>query len=375
MIKYFMNIFLKDINGIYKVYNIEYDYIIIKNDYFKFVFKDQNYNLKINDEVKIEGWVTNNSWNDNNYFNLSKKINGSIKIKNITIINSFLSLKQTILDFTEQQNDYFKKYFLLLTFGYYQQNNDEIFNLTKNIGIMHIIIISGFHFSLIYRLISKIIKFFNIKHYQLVAICIISIYFLFVNKSASSLRAYLAIIYLYFLDKYAQRKFKLIISFHLAILLLFLNPYYAYLKGFWYTFLITFFIDLFNYKFKFLKNKLLKYFFLSILINIISLMLNTYFLNTINLLSIVNIFIITPVVEFIIINSLLFWFISPYLAIIYYFLETLLNILSYVIWQVNFNNQFNYFLIPCILFCLYWLIYHINFYKLKKINFKIKKPL
>ena len=114
-------------------------------------------------------------------------------------------------------------------------------SLMKNLGISHIISISGMHLALVYSILRKV---FGVK----LSLIIAFIYVLFTGAPASAIRAYIMILILN-LGIVFKRNYSSLAAISLAgIILLLIKPYEIYDLGFIFSFLATLGIILFNKK-------------------------------------------------------------------------------------------------------------------------------
>lgn len=124
---------------------------------------------------------------------------------------------------------------LTLLFGKVDYDSN-ILDISKNLGIVHLIVISGFHFNIVFRIFNKLFSKlkFNLNIYF--PLMFISVYFIFVNFSVSSLRAYLYIILVNLISlikinntsKYNFINEKLFIIYITLLISLLINPFFIF---------------------------------------------------------------------------------------------------------------------------------------------------
>nr|WP_158300402.1 ComEC/Rec2 family competence protein [Mycoplasma crocodyli] len=367
IIKYFnSNLLFND--GIYKVVYKDTIQYVVKNKYYKYIFYDSDNSYNVGDFLQIKAKSFRSSWQIKNYYLLSKRISGVIEYSKIDLVSNSWTLYKSLYEYSSNSSIYFQKYFMLLSLGYSNDISQEVYNQTKNLGILHIIVISGFHFSLIYKFLSYITLKLKIKFNELLCIFLIFIYYLLVNKNVSSNRAFFSIIFSYITSKFFKQKFKLIIPFFIGTIALIFNPFLLNSKGFWYTYVITFFIVLVNeLKVKrFNKiNKCFWYILLNFLIYLVSFQLGLAFNDSFNLIAFLNCLILIPLSQFLIINSIFLWFFKSYLSIIYKILDVLLEFLSYISYQIILSFRISYKLISIVIFNEIFMVYFLTFSKIK----------
>lgn len=189
-----------------------------------------------------------------------------------------------------------------------------------------------FIFSLIYLSIAKITK--KIDNSKIIAFSLIFIYFLFVKKSPSVYRSILMIFFGFVFEKF--QKFKKWNNNYLKIYLAFLfviliNKYYVLKLGFWFSFVVVIFIYLINDFLKsFILSDIWKKVITFFLIWIISQILIIIFNKNNSLLSMLSLIIMAPVIEVLIISSLILMPFKFLLNYLYLGFEEIVNLISKV---------------------------------------------
>lgn len=299
-----------------------------------YYFKDDDEIYQLGDEIYLEGIMEhpnkNTIFNGFNYkeylkyeginyiFNVSsiKKIKDNKKIR--------YKLKNYIINKIEESSN--KDYLYTFILGNNKYINNTIMNSYRSNGISHLFSISGMHVSLLSLIILKIFK--NFKFKELIIIIFILIYIILTNFSPSILRAGLLYI-LCFINK--KFKFK-IPNYKIMILLLFIciliDPYIIKKIGFLYSYVISFYLILFNKLITKKENKIYKLFIVSFIALMVSLpiTINNFF--EINLLGIILNIIFVPFLSSIIFPLSVITFFLPIFNPIFSILINWFEVLS-----------------------------------------------
>ncbi|RVU55345.1 DNA internalization-related competence protein ComEC/Rec2 [Anaerosphaera multitolerans] len=204
--------------------------------------------LNIGEEIIIKGDIKlpqprmNFGGFDYKNYLKSKGINFIIYAKNIERIkkpNLYFKLQKLFIEYVEntfdnsmtEKNSSFIKSIVLVNSGYLEDSTKENF---KNIGISHILALSGLHITIITYFCEFILKIFNISKLKqkIISLFLIFTYLSLVGFPLGALRAYLMTLFLtlsYLLKfKYSSLK-GLILS---SIIVLLFNPYSIYSVSF-----------------------------------------------------------------------------------------------------------------------------------------------
>ena len=230
-----------------------------------------------------------------------------------------------------------KAYLKIFILGDNTSLDESIIKSYRANGVSHLFSISGMHISLfasILLFILKRISYNNFYNYGIVIIFLI-LYSLLVGESPSVIRS-LTMYILFSVNKVFNLKIKNIdIMCMIVIILLPLYPFYIYNIAFQYSYLISFSLIMFSYKFKKINNKLLKSLYISFISFLISFPICIYNFYQINFLSIIlNIFLI-PLVSIIIFPLSLISFIIPKLTNILNIFISLMEYISLFISKYN----------------------------------------
>jgi len=322
--------------------------IIKAKDKIKIVSYDV-LDYKIGDYVKIEGILkipdNNTVFNLFNYkkYLLSEKIFFICEIENINLVKKNNNIIYKIKNKIYEKVDSLKSEEYIKTFILGDKSGiNDMKNIYQENGVSHLLAISGMHISLITLILSKIIKVKN-KH-TLISLFLIFYLFL-INFTPSSIRAVSNFIF----SKYVDSK-KLILI--ILVIMLLYNPFYINNAGFLFSFIIS--IYLIYFKKKISGNYIMKIFKISLISFIVSIPILINSFNSINLLSpIINV-IFVPFVSLIIFPLSILILIFPFLDNILYILINILEKLSLFI--NNFNVELIMSDIPLIITIFYYIV-------------------
>ena len=212
------------------------------------VIIDNHYDVKIGDVVTIKGKMEkfnkNTVFNQFNYRNYmySKKIYFKMTGKIEKIENGFniYKIKGRIIDYINN----FRSSSYLHTFILGNSNyiDDEVLDTYRNIGISHLLAISGTHITLLSSLLLKLLNKLNKKTSFKIVTIFLCFYAFLTSFTPSILRAVLMFI-LININKIYKLKIKSnYILITIACLLLLYNPFYIYNIGFIFSFTISYFL-------------------------------------------------------------------------------------------------------------------------------------
>ncbi|SFA75383.1 ComEC/Rec2 family competence protein [Clostridium frigidicarnis] len=222
---------VKDVNGFY-----------VKSSYKgrNFIMKDYTKKIVPGDRITIKGTLKR----DTNY---STGVIGSFE--NYKILSSRRDFISKIYDLRIKIKDKFQNELgesrgAIVTgvcFGDLRGATEEQKEEFKQLGIIHSVSVSGFHLNLIYSFLEGILG-------TSFGILITGIYVVFTGAKASSLRAFIMIIFLRLSTKVYKTYRPLPILTFTALVLGFYRPYYIFNAGFHLSFLSTLGIILYNKK-------------------------------------------------------------------------------------------------------------------------------
>lgn len=172
--------------------------------------------------------------------------------------------------------------------------NQKIYENIKENGISHLFALSGMHLSLVYLLLSKLLK--KVKGKKIVIYFLLFLYLFVTNFSISFLRAILFMLLFDINKKFDIQLSRIKILFLTANFILLLEPFSIYNAGFWYTFVVTFSLiscgSFFNK-----GNKFVQIVSISVLTFFFSLPITLYLNYEVNVFSILNNILLVPFIS------------------------------------------------------------------------------
>ena len=336
---------------------------LIANYYFDNNFKN-SYNL--GDKVCLYGTLS--KVNNNTIFNLfnyrkyllSKNIFYTFDVKNIKKLhnnkNFLFNIKNNLRNRISKCNKSYP-YILAFVLGDNRKIDKSIMEKYRNTGVSHLFAVSGMHItfvsSFIMTLLNRIVANKKIKT-LLLLIAMIFVCSIF-NNSPSIMRTFLLFCCLSFdkLFNLQQKPIKYLII--ILLLCLIINKYSIYNVGFLFSYIISFFLMVYQNKIKEVNGNLKK----SIIISLISffvsipILINNFF--SINLLTPIFNLIIVPYVSMLLFPFSFLCIIFPFLDNLYF---VLINILEKIIVLCSSKDIFNISLssISIVGIILYYLI-------------------
>ena len=192
-------------------------------------------------------------------------------------------------------------------------------------GVSHLFALSGMHLGLVYALLSKI--FHKCRFKNGIIYMVLFCYLFVTGFSVSFLRAILFLLFMDFNKRFSLSLSSTKVLFFTATFLLFLEPFYIYNVGFWYTFLVTFSL-LFSQSFLENKKKFQKVILVSLITFLFSFPITIFINYEINLFSVLNNIVLVPFISFLVFPLALLTFFIPFLLPIFLFLVRVLEILN-----------------------------------------------
>ena len=337
--------------------------MVVKGKEKIIVKSDKKIDVNYHDQVLVRGYLKEpknntifNLFNYKKYLN-RKKICYILKTNNIRIIkknkNIIFSIKNYLYNRIEKYRT--KKYLKIFILGNKDELDYEEKNLYKNLGIIHLLSISGSYISIMLLVLNKLLN------KKLIMIFLI-FYIVLTGFQISIIRSCSCYLLFILNSKYDLKFNSKEIIMLLGTILLLINPFYLYDIGFLLSFIVSyslmFFYDLFENK---------NYIYKSLLISIVSflsslpIIVNTNY--SINLLSVVyNLFYI-PYSVFILYPLSYITFFYPFLDNLY---MLFINIFEHVSLYLNNINilTFSVSRIPMFLILIY---YYLLFSRNRKI--------
>ena len=348
------------------------------NYYFNTEDEKNNFDLKIGDYVKFYGELTVPSTNTNfNLFNykkylLSKKIYYSVKCSKIEKIkdgNILYKMKNIIIKKIDKipNNSYIKA----LIIGDNSDIDTEYINSYRSNGISHLFAISGMHVSFIILFINKLLE--RIIKNKKICDLIITIFLIFYSFLASFAVSILRAVLMYLFGlifKYLKIKISTIEIFVLTLtIILVFNPFIIYNISFKYSFVISFYLILFNKLIREKKNYFIKLFITSLIAFLASvpIQINNFF--SINILAIFFNLFFVPFFTFIIFPFSILVFIFPFLNTIFIFFISVLENISCFLETIRFGTIIMSH-VPIFIVIIYYILITLTLYKMKSKNYK-----
>lgn len=268
------------------------------------------------------------------------------------------------------------------------REDSPVLNNIIDVGLSHILSVSGLHLGIIFFLIFNIISLtgLGIKSRSVIASIIMLIYCFIIGFTPSLLRALIMIYVIMYKRIYRPgitTKDALIIA---AIISLIINPYYIYSIGFILSYLCMFgILYIFNRLDKIfvrdlsLKNKLKSAFILNISIQIATFPVVIYYFNKVNVFSILLNIILVPIFSIYLMLSMMLLLVSKLTvisSIVVFLLNNISNVFDFISSIFN-KDSFNLILrspnIVLIFLYFIFLLYMLNLNKLKvlRLNYNI----
>ena len=334
---------------------------IIVNYYFFSLDEKNSFNLKINDFIEVYGSMSkpnnNTVFNTFNYkeYLYNKGINYIFKSNKIVLVkknnNILYKIKNNIIDRIDNYK-YSKEYLKIFLLGDKSELSNEKYNMYKNNGLLSILSLSGIHISLIILFINKIIN--NKKISNIIIIIFLLLYLFITDFQISLLRAALNYIGLLINKKFRLNISRINVLLIVLIMLLIINPFNLYNLGFQLSSIVTFFIIRFNNLY-IDSNTIKKSLFISLtaFFSSLPILINTSY--SINFMSIIVNFILTPIISLLLFPLSIIAFIFPFLDKLLYLLFEIVNIIckffdSIELFKLSFSK------IPLIFIIIYYLL-------------------
>ena len=260
--------------------------------------------VKVGNSIKVVGSLkipeNNTIFNTFNYkkYLLSKKIKYIFNVNNITKIKTGKSVKNFFIKRINNCKD--KDYLFALIMG--DKSYLDMRNYQK-LGVSHLFAISGMHTAFVTSFLEKRLKIKN----KLIILFFIWLYTYFVYFQVGVLRVAMMKTIRYLLKCFNIKLSNRILLVNTFSILLILNPFYVYNYGFWYSFIISFYIMSANYKDGYIKNLI----YVSFIAFISSIPINILLSYKINIFTIFSNMIFVPFLSFIIFPLSIITFLFP----------------------------------------------------------------
>ena len=282
----------------------------------------------------------------------------SLNVKNIIKFPSVFKIERTddirvnIRNFILSGGDAYNKITPLLFLGIKTPESKEVYNIAIKMNIVHLFVISGFHISLFFLIISKILKLFKVKENiaSWISLIPIVVYLFLLGFPISATRASMLVVLSVVNKTLLKGKFKTLTILSVVMAVMFIwKPRSIYSLSFIFTFIATYVVIIVN-SFKFVKkrNKYISIALFAYLSNFLPVVFNNGY---ISIFGIIYGVVLSPVFVFMYVITL---FLFPFKDLMEYIDMGFIYILKF------FNNSnilinINKFSIYYV-FYFYWLI-------------------
>ncbi len=316
---------------------VEFKENLIGKYYFKSKEEKNIFNYNIGDKVKVIGHLENvNNNTIPNLFNYKKYLERKgisyiLSIDNIELIsrsgNIFLKVKNYFIKRIENIDN--NEYLYAFILGDSSYIDRDIYNNYKINGVTHLFALSGLHVSMFSSFLLFVYN--KMKINEKVRYLLTGIFLIFFSFIASFTPSILRAVIFFILSSintiyyfYIKPKNLLYLTF---IILVIIDPFYIYNTGFILSFTITYFILLFNEKYK-INNNILSILVISIVSFISSFPIIINMSYEINIISFFNNIIFIPFVSYIIFPISLLTIMFPFLNEVLLFLTDIMEYIS-----------------------------------------------
>ena len=316
--------------------SISFNENLVGTYYFKSPEEKDEFKFNLNDKVYVKGDL--NVPSNNSIFNMFnykkylyyKGILYSVLIDKIELRsrndNFFYKVKNFVNNRIKKiDNEYL--YAFILGETYYMDN--DIYNNYKVNGVTHLFSLSALHVSVFSSIMYFFLKKIKVNEiFSLIVISLFLLFFSFISSFSISMLRALIFFILSSLNKIYKLNIKNINILYITLcILLFVNPNYIFDIGFKLSFLITYFIILFNKKNK-LNNKLFSLTVISFISFLASLPLVINMSFEINIIGFISNIFFIPFVTYILFPLSLLTFIFSPLLIIFEYLSYFMELVS-----------------------------------------------
>ncbi len=348
----------------YEVHEVKEKYLIVsQNDnYYLLNYEDIEINrldiiFSVANKESIKG--TYNEFY--NYLN-KQRVYSRLDSNEFEVVKDGNNLFELVkIKLLEGRNKESVSYLNLILFNKKETFNKTLFTNFSLLSCSHLLVVSGFHLSLLFKVIDKILIKFRIeKGNLLVSSILVSIYLAMLNFSVSSFRAFL-----YYIFKRFNKKIDFELSNQellgaIGVTFLFINPGYIFNYSFLYSFLFAYaveiIVNLTKYQVK--GNKGFELAFNMFLISIPIILLNSYELNVLTLIVII---LISKPIGYLFIFSFITLFLSKF-DLIY---RLIMNVFNNLVNLIESKSVYLVFGKPSLIFLIgYFLI--LIFYLISK---------
>ncbi|MFV8475893.1 ComEC/Rec2 family competence protein [Mycoplasma sp. VS403A] len=284
---------------------------------------------------------------NSNYY-ASNNIYYIFKVTHYTKLENWWNVRHWFFKYYLQKDIGYYQLIIPLLFGFNIQVHNEIIQSLKDMGAVHLIVVSGLHFATIFGLIKLLTYKFDKT--KILCTVLIIIYFFFVKKSISVFRAFAFLLIQQFLMKkhWHHRVSLHQILFWISFIYLLYSPKNVLNLGYWLSFILTFSLILYSQsqaKIEEEKHKnitylkalyLLKIYFFSWFLSITIITVQQY---AFSILSFLYILLLTPVFQLAIIFFAIFFPLTFICSPISYLLSKLIILLHSFNLRVEIPNS------------------------------------
>lgn len=373
------------------IYSIKVNSINGKSNSINTIFFNKE-NYEIMDQLILTGHFKNFDTLDNfNTFNYkkymkTKKIFYEFEADTIEIVAHKETIKYEIREyietfFEENLEDTPSKFMNSMIIG--TDEEDELFEDFRNLGLSHILAISGLHVNILVMFLDIIGKNigFNKKYYGIFVIIFLVFYGYIISFPVSLIRV-IAMYSFNYLNIYLYKPNDNINNLLFGILIVCLvNPFFIYSIGFYLSFAAIFSIYYINEKIEKIFPEIPRWFMSLISVQFGTLPFMLFYFNSFNLLSIIANFILIPimsyglilgfaylVISFLPIGKIIDW-IFVVVEYIINGISAISNIFEVKFYSFTFTSIFVYFILLICVFNYKWIMLNIKRYSLLLILF------
>lgn len=201
--------------------------------------------LSVGDIVKVVAeqqdftTMNNDGSFDNKHFLMGKGIKYVASLQSYEIIDHHWHLQEALCQLIEKHiHPQLKDAYLYLLVGVKQEDTEQLLALAKDLAILHLLAISGMHFSLLQKYLDHFLGLFlSKKPTQMISFLVMGIYAVALGKNIAAWRAYLTKLLHTYTDLSPLNCLGLV-----GILFLVINPQVIFNMAFIYAFAIYFFV-------------------------------------------------------------------------------------------------------------------------------------
>ena len=314
--------------------------LLIQNDeqiLVEYYYQEELPNIEIGDKIKVFGnkkeirevTIPNNfDYQKYLYNHKIYLVFNALDYKIIAKNNNIINKVKNYLNKRIANNTYLSLFIL----GDKTNLDSDIYNNYQNIGVAHLLAISGLHLSIILLFLNKILFFITKRIKLFIIVSFLLIYAYIINYPPSFLRVLLFYSLSFINQEYYLNINRIQLLFLTAIILLFINPFYFFDIGFIFSFSTVFGIMISS---KYLHYSYFKNLLLISLISFVFTFPIVVNLNyEINLITFLANLILVPLISFIIypmtLISLIIPIIDKLLNILIIVMESITSILSMI---------------------------------------------